>query len=385
MRFRTLCFVVCIGMSGLSKAQDPRLSQVWTTPVHVNPALSGRFDGMGRFGSLFSFQKSNPVPSKDSSVNVPHQNFYIDFKFGKYRHIGDEEQYALNKLKGSAKPAVEAKDETGLKRMNLGFWSAALNYYRYGDNSNPLKAEFVSATLARHFYAKRNKYFGFGVQAAYARGDLDENRGLGYIREISGNGFRYIKGVQGNRVNTNDYLDFNVGGYYGMATEPVSFELGFAMYHLFYPKNAIVDKDDESKLRHRVSAHSLLRLKMNDNWGMVQRNIYWQEGLYLRSRVYNGDSSQITCFYSGAEFYKTNPKSVYNLNFGLYTRSFQTIMPFVNINLGRVANLRYSYEFPFNSRRFPGVNSKRSEIVLLLTYKRYTPPGIRFSRKVNYW
>jgi len=384
MSIRTLCTILLIlGFKGLS-AQNPRLSQVWTTPMNVNPALSGRFDGMAKLGTLYSWQKSNPISGNDSTVKMSHQNIYFDFKFGKYRHIGDEEQYAIRKDSANIKPRVEAKDETGLERKNLGYWSAGVNYYHYGDNSNPFKADFFSATIARHFYIKHNRYYGFGLQASYAHANLDSSTNLNYDSEISGGAFHYNLG-QSQVPSTKGYLDFGLGGYYGMATEPVSFELGFAMYHLFYPKISLDPTDNDFKLRHRVTAHSLLRLKLDDKWGFIQRNIYWEEGLYLRSRVFNGDNTHIVAFYSGVELYKTHPRSNYNLNFGLYTRSFKTVMPFVNINLGRMANLRYSYEFPFNSRIYAANNAKRSELVLLLTYKRYTPPGLRFSRKVNYW
>jgi hypothetical protein len=387
MQKKLLITLITLQLSVFSFAQNARLSQVWTTPMHVNPALSGRFDGQGRAGFLYSWQKCLAGYDQDSVVKIPHQNYYIDFKFGKYRHIGDEEQYAIKKDSMRKKAPVEAKDETGLARKNIGYWSAALNYYNYGDNTNPLKADFISATIARHFYAKRNRYFGFGLQMAYAMGDLDETRGTAYDKEVSGGGFRYPHqniAQTGLWKNTNEYLDFNLGAYYGMATEPVSFELGFAMYHLFYPKNSIIEPDAETELRHRVTAHSLLRLKLSDDWGFVQRNIYWGEGLYLISRTYS-DSLNIVAFYSGVEFYKTNPRTNYNFNFGLYTRSFKTIMPFVNLNLGRVVNLRYSYEFPVNAAEYTANNAKRSEIVLLLTYKRYTPPGTRFAKKVNYW
>lgn len=388
MQHRYLIVLLILLVSDISFAQNARLSQVWLTPMHVNPSLSGRFDGQGRASYLHSWQKCVAGYDPDSVVKIPHQNFYVDFKFGKYRHVGDEEQYAIRKDSNARKAAVEAKDETGLEKKNIGYWSAALNYYHYGDNTNPLKADFFSATLARHFYAKRNKYFGFGIQAAYAMGDLDETRGTAYDKEVSGGGFRYPYRLDqpqsGTEKNTANYLDFNIGAYYGMATEAVSFELGFAMYHLFYPKNNIVGEDRETELRHRATAHSLLRLKLSENWGFIQRNIFWEEGLYLISRNY-GDSTHIVAFYSGVELYKTNPRTNYNFNFGLYTRSFKTIMPFVNLNLGRVVNLRYSYEFPINAAEYTANSAKRSEVALILTYKRNTPPGMRFSRKVNYW
>jgi hypothetical protein len=399
--------VLFLAASSLSiTAQDARLSQVWTTPMHVNPSLSGRFDGQGRFAFLNSSQTAGYFVSKTdltrtSTARINHMNFYMDYKFGKYRHVGDEERYAVGKDSLKRRKNDEAKDETGLKRTNKGYWSAALNYYTYGGGTSPLEASFLSATLARHFYSGRNKYFGFGVQGVYASAKLDETGFTSgdkimsvYQREISGNGFKYLVNEGStrydslklsNKKGTGSYFDFNAGAYYGMATEAVSFELGGAMYHFFYPGIEIIEDNDGPELRHRVTAHSLLRLKLNNQWGFVQRNIYWQEGMYLRSRVKNGDGTEIKVMYMGVELYKMDPKSNKNINFGFYTRSFQTAMPFININVGRVLNLRYSYEMKLNSDKFQAYTANRSEVVMMLTYKRYTPPGTRFSRKVNYW
>jgi hypothetical protein len=156
------------------------------------------------------------------------------------------------------------------------------------------------------------------------------------------------------------------------------------MYHLFYPEIDIYDKDDESQLRHRVTAFSVLRIKLNQKWGLIQKNIYWQEGLYYRSRSFR-DSLNIVSFWTGVEFIRTQPKTPYNFNFGLYTRSFRTVMPYVNINLGKMVNVRYSYEFPLNSSKFTAYTAKRHEAALIFYYQRNTAPGVRFYKKTNFW
>jgi hypothetical protein len=218
-----------------------------------------------------------------------------------------------------------------------------------------LAASFYALSVARHFYAGRNKYFGIGAQVTYAEGDLDVNRvdkSNPYNQEISTGSFRY---PQLNRdhiqTSTKSYFDYNIGAYYGMVSDAVGFEMGGAMFHLAYPKNDIYDLDDETKLRHRITAYSALRIRLGAKWGMVQKNIYWQEGLYYRSHTQR-DSLAIVAFWCGADFIKTNPKSDINLNFGFYTRSFRTLMPCLNLNLGKFANIRYSYEFPLNSSKY---------------------------------
>lgn len=379
MRSQKFLIIALSLICGNIYAQNARFSQVGSAPIQMNPSLTGRFDGKVRLGVLYSAQETN-------KAQMEHQNISLDAKFGKYKSSGDDDVLKSVDLPGNAKKIKEGKDEVFKKSRVFGYWGTGMNYYHYGDSKSPLSATFFSASVARHFYNKSNKIFGFGIQAAYAESKLDETKGTAYDREISGDGFRYpfLTGPSG-RVGTNNYMDFNVGGYYGMVTDAVMFELGGAMHHLFYPRNDPRNVDQESQLRHRITAHSLLRLRLNPKWGIVQKNIYWQEGLYYRSRVLNGDSAEIVAFWSGLEFYKVNPLKKINANFGFFTRSFKTMMPYLNVNLGKMANLRYSYELPFNSKKFTAYTAKRNEVALILTYKRYTGPGTRFYKKLNFW
>jgi len=383
MKNQKLLIVLAMFISSLTFGQNARFSQIWSAPIQFNPSLTGRFDGKYRLSALYSNQSADfPV---EATLN--HQNVSFDAKFGKYKASGDEAPET--KAVSIANPSA-GKDEIYSKNRMHGYWGAGLNYYHYGYKTSPFDATFISASLARHFYNKSNKYFGFGIQGTYASGKLDETKGTAYDMEISGGGFRYPTpstpngATIGTRKSTKTYVDFNGGAYYGMNTEAVMFELGGAMHHLFYPLNDAMGSDSESKLRHRITAHSILRLKLNPKWGIVQRNMYWQEGLYYRSKSFN-DSLQIVSFWTGLEFYKIDPSKKINLNFGFYTRSFRTLMPYLNLNVTNFANIRYSYEQPINSKKFYAYNAKRSELALIFTYKRYTSPGTRFYRKTNFW
>ncbi|MBS1741827.1 MAG: type IX secretion system membrane protein PorP/SprF [Bacteroidetes bacterium] len=394
MKILKLLVVISLLSSELVSAQNSRFSQIGTAQMLLNPSLTGRFDGKIRLTGLYSAQSAKNVYGTGSSAvtekaKMNYLNVALDFKLGKFRSFGDEQTTSSSdKASASGKAKREAKDEVGKARKVTGYWGVGLNYQHVGQKDAPLAASFFSVSLARHFYSHRNKYFGIGIQGTYAKGDLDINRGDGsnpYNQEISTGSFRY---PQKNRTDIitsqKSYLDYNIGAYYGMVTEAVGFELGGAMYHLFYPHNDIYDKDDETKLRHRVTAFSVLRIKLNPKWGLIQKNIYWQEGLYYRSRNFR-DSLNIVSFWSGVELIKTQPRTDYNLNFGLYTRSFRTVMPYLNINLGKMVNIRYSYEFPLNSSKYTAYTAKRHEAALVLYYGRNTAPGVRFYRKTNFW
>lgn len=378
MRISKLLLVIFLSTSLITNAQNARFSQLGTPTQMFNPSLTGRFDGQARVGALYSYQDS-----RLGTMN--HFNGFLEYKFGRYRTSGDENYSYVARGADGKKVIAEAKDKINDELRPAGYWAVGLNYYQYGESNAPLSAKFISASFARHFYPRRNKYWGLGAQVTYAMGEVDETKGNQYDREITGDGFAYPLTPITNRTGEKNYVDANVGGYYGMVTEPVAFEIGGAMYHMFYPQADIFDLDDEKKLRHRVTAHSMLRLKFNDRWGIVQKNYYWQEGLYLRSRAFNKDSLHITDFWAGVEFYKTNPLKNTNLNFGLYTRSFRTIMPYLNFYLGKSVNLRATYEQPLNFKKYTAYTAKRAEIAMIFSVKRNTNPGTEFYRKVNFW
>jgi hypothetical protein len=371
--------------SELTLAQNARFSQIWSTPAHFNPALTGRFDGKLKVASTYSWQRAD-------SGNINHSNVSIDIKLGKYKSSGDEAtgQTKISKKQAQNIAGKEAKDQVFDLKTKAGYWAAGLNYYRYGNTNCPIDAKFLALSVARHFYSRSNRMYGIGAQVAYANGNLDENRGTSLEKEISGGGFRYpVSSKDRNNISnpiksSMSYLDFNVGAYYAMNSELVMFEIGASMHHLTAPVIDITKTDAESRLRRRITAHANFRLKMNEKWGAVMRNMYWKEGLYYRSRSYK-DSLEIVSFWSGLELYKVNPAKKYNINYGLYTRSFKTFMPYLNINFDNWGNLRYTHEQPFNSKQFRAYNAVRDEISFIYTLGRNTSPGTRFYKKMQYW
>lgn len=381
-------------------AQNARFSQIGTATMQFNPALTGRFDGKIKAVNLYSWQKSN-------EDNMSHQYFSLETKLGAYRNSGDDERLRFRPDTGKTQeksPEKETKDKIyEIKPTAGGYWGLGLSYYRYGHQKSPYRANFFAATLARHFYNRSNKMFGVGAQAVYAQASFDKPAGKSpefygsYDPEVSGGGFAYLAdnnffknySTLSSFNYTKSYLDFNVGAYYAMVTDAVMFELGGAMAHLFYPQNEITDSDAETKLRHRVSAHSLIRVKYNNKRGLVQKNMYWQEGLFLRSSTLNPSKpldTLISSFWAGAELYKINPKEdAINVNYGFYMRNFRTFMPYFNIDFFNKGNVRISYEHPINPPKFKAYTVKRTEIALILSIDRNTSPGTRFFKKVNFW
>ena len=311
-------------------AQDARLSQIWSMPTMMNPSFSGKFDGSYRLGAGNSSQKS-----KLGAVN--HQFGFVDSRF-----------------EGRA---------TGFDR----YFGLGVSYYQYGNGATPINARFVALTGAHHFNLSKDGVhsMGVGTQLAFASASASEKNGL-YDKEINGGGFRWNDfNPNGTRSNVSNYIDWNSGLYYRYKGQDLNIELGAAGYHYLHPKNSLITYDAEHRLRGRIVFHSKIDININTTKILTFQNIFWTEGLYWVSRSI--DKYNLVSNWGGLELSKAVPSDKIYINYGMYTRSFKTIMPYASFISRNGFNLRASYELPFNATRFDAYTAKRFEITLHYT------------------
>jgi type IX secretion system PorP/SprF family membrane protein len=322
-------------------AQDARLSQPWSNPTMMNPAMSGNFDGLLKLGLGSSWQSNG-------SNKVAHQYAFVDKRI-------DLPEYSPNKFIG-----------------------LSINAYQYGKdliggtpNNSPIHASFISFTGAYHFnlFMDETHSMGVGAQAVLANGNLDERKGA-YDKEISGSGFEWTQlDKMGTTVREGaSYADVNAGAYYRYRGNGMKAEIGTAVYHFLNPDNAI--KTNTGGGQHsRAVFHAKLEVDLNKTHSLTLRYINWEEGLYWRS--YEFSASNIHTSWTGAELANTASNRKLLVSGGLYTRSFRTIMPLVNININRAINISTSYEMPLSPARYGSYTAKRFEISL--HFKRFDP------------
>ena len=222
---------------------------------------------------------------------------------------------------------------------------------------------------------------GIGVQTVYAKGNLDESRGI-YDKEIGGGGWRFtdLAAPPSDRKVYMDYFDWNAGGYYRLESNGLNLEAGLSIYHIFHPQIAMLPPfDPETRLRARAVVFINLDTRIGDKSILMLRNIYWQQGLYWHSTSI--DAYNITANWLGFELQRAAPKKYVYFNYGLYSRSFKTIMPYLNVCLGNKFSIRGSYEFPIVLNiANPLYSAKRAELslqwVLNKNRKPWTPGQI---------
>lgn len=185
-------------------AQDPNFSQFFASPLTLNPALTGKFDGLVRVAGNYR----NQWPT----INNAFRTGTVSADFG----------ILANR--------IPEFDQFGVGVMGM--------YDVNGDGV--MKNSFISASTAYHKNIDQNGYhqIGVGFSGSYAQRRLDVSK-LDFQDELTSLGFTgntaEIFGSTGF-LNIN-YADVNAGVIYNGATNDYNnFYIGASVYHINRPK-----------------------------------------------------------------------------------------------------------------------------------------------------
>ena len=204
------------------KAQDPHFSQFFASPLTLNPAFTGKFDGLWRLAANHRDQWPS-IPKAYVTTSAS-----IDFPILKSR--------------------VPESDVFGVGLSGVSDASA----------NNILKLNYGSVSMSYHKALDEDGYntIGAGFQATYSSLVLDVNK-LTFADELTQNGF--VPGTSSDRNfangNNQSYLDMNAGLLFSGSTNGQNnFYVGASMYHINRPKVSF--KDDTWALTGRITAHA---------------------------------------------------------------------------------------------------------------------------------
>ncbi len=201
-----LTLTICVGMMRVVAAQDPNFSQFFASPLTLNPALTGKFDGVYRIAGNYRNQWptiNNAFVTKTAS---------IDF--------------------GILKNRLPDIDQLGVGI--IGYTDRA------GDGV--LVTNAAGLSLAYHKGLDENGYhqIGAGFQGTYVNKRLDVTKVV-FEDELTPLGF--VPGTTGeiftNKQINVSFVDINAGILYNGTTNGYNnFYIGASMYHINRPKES---------------------------------------------------------------------------------------------------------------------------------------------------
>ncbi len=202
--------IVCVVLASAINAQDPNFSQFFASPLTLNPALTGKFDG--------SFRVAGNYRNQWPTINNAFVTKTASFDFGILKNkLADVDQLGVGIL------ALTDQAGDGVMVTN----SAGLS-------------------LAYHKGLDENGYhqIGAGFQGTYVNKRLDINK-VDFEDELTPLGFTGVTNevFSNQQINVN-YVDINAGFLYNGSTNGYNnFYVGASMYHINRPKESFLGAD----------------------------------------------------------------------------------------------------------------------------------------------
>lgn len=291
--FQLIAFV----LFGLNvQAQDPHFSQFFASPLTLNPAFTGKFEGIWRLAANRRDQwRSIPNAYVTTSASV-------DFPIMKNK-IPEGDVFGVG-ISGLT-------DASANGALKLNYGSVSLSYHKALDESG-------------------YNTIGAGFQGTYSNLLLD-TRQLFFEDELTQNGF--VQGTSndylGNTALTNgnnarNYFDMNAGILYsGSSNGENNYYFGISMYHINRPK---------------------LSFKQNNNWYLTNRATIHGGGSFPISDVVGINVSFIQQFQNKASETVLGGTLSFNANgddekptnvyVGSWMRVNDAIIPYLGLEIG---------------------------------------------------
>lgn len=328
----TLSVTVMLAFSVV--AQDPNFSQFFASPLTLNPALTGKFDGDFRVAGNYR----NQWPAFNNAYTT--STLSLDF--------------------GILKNSIPETDQFGIGIMAFTDKSG---------NQGALQNNYAAVSVAYHKGLDENGYhqLGVGFQGVYSSKRLDVLK-LTFEDQLTPFGFTGSTGetFSGNQVNV-AYFDMNAGIFYNGTTDGYNnIYLGASMYHINKPKESFQGK--EYFLGSRVTFQGGGRIPVG-----VNNSIHFAANHSMQQKATN-------TMIGGAYALNLNgdEESPTNVYMGSWYRLGDAIIPYVGLEFNSF-RIGATYDVNISDLR-PGSQSRGGTEISIIYTKKASDP----SRKIMY-
>ena len=243
------------------QAQDPHFSQFFASPLTLNPAFTGKFDGVWRIAAN-NKEQFNLGDKLGSAFST--SSFSIDFPIMKNK-IPEGDIFGIG-ISG-------VNDGSGTVPPN----DPTLNY-SVSSSKYILNLNYGSLSLSYHKALDESGYnsLGIGFQSTYSSMILntgllhfeDELIGSGWSPAGSSRDYSLVPGLISNAKNKRNYFDLNAGLLYsGSSDGENNYYFGVSLYHINRPK--LTYKQNNSwYLTNRATIHGGGSFSISDAVGV---------------------------------------------------------------------------------------------------------------------
>lgn len=273
MRKFFLAILWCSCLQTVS-AQDPNFSQFFVSPLTLNPALTGKFNGDFRVAG--NYRDQWPEISKAYVTSTISADMGI--------------------LRG--------------RLSELDTWGVGIMAMTDKTANGVLSSNYIALSTAYHKGIDENglHQIGIGFQGVYVNKRLDGTK-LNFLDELDANGgFTGVseEPIDDQQINV-DHFDFNIGALYNGSTDGYNnFYLGVSAYHINRPKESFTG-NIFYQLNPRVTVNAGGAIPIGDRTKTVYLSTLYSNQAGANNIVAggaigllaNGDEDNPTTFYAG--------------------------------------------------------------------------------------
>lgn len=323
---KTVLLILTVSLLQSAMAQDPNFSQFFVSPLTLNPALTGKFNGNLRIAG--NYRDQWPSISKAFITST----LSLDFPLLRSK-IAESDTWGLGIL------AMTDKTANGILSTNM-----------------------ISVTTSYHKALDEDglQTIGVGFQGTYTNKKLDGTK-LNFLDELDQYGGWTNPSSEpiDNRTLNVNYFDLSVGGLYNGSTDGYNnFYLGVAGYHLNRPRESFTG-DIFYTLSPRITVHGGGSILLADP----------SRTLYL-SALFSRQAGASNVMIGGAGGFllngdEDNPTTVYGGLWGRFNNVTDAVIPYIGLEFG---NFRFGASYDVNISSLKTASQSRGGIEISLIY-----------------
>lgn len=330
MKRLILSLVVCAALVSVSRAQDPNFSQFFASPLTLNPALTGKFDGLYRVAGNYR----NQWPAFNNAFTTGTLSF--DMSIMRDR-LPDIDRFGVG-LMGFT-------DRSGNGILVNNYASVAVSYHKGLDEDGYHQV-------------------GAGFQTSFVNKRLDITKVV-FEDQLTPLGFTGVTSevFSNDQVNVK-YFDVNAGIFYNGSTNGYNnFYLGASMYHINRPKETF--QGGQYYLAGRITLQAGGRIPVGPyNYLHIAANHSMQAK--ATNTVVGG------AYALNVNADEENPVNVY---FGSWYRFNDAVIPYLGLEFGDF-HIGATYDINTSSLK-PGTNTRGGAEISLIYIRKPEDPSLK--------
>lgn len=331
MKMRSTVLLACfITAFTTAKAQDPNFSQFFASPLTLNPALTGKFEGVLRVAGNYR----NQWPS----INNAYTTYTASVDAGILKkHIPEFDQFGVGVLGFS--------DKSG---------------------NGVLQNNSIALSTAYHKSLDENGYsqLGLGFQGSFVTKNLDVTK-VKFLDQLRADGFTGLTSEIFDQSSLNlSYFDLNVGLLYnGTTNGNNNYYVGASMYHITRPKESF--NGGTYILDPRLTLQAGGRLPVGEF-----NSVHF-------SAIHSRQANAVNTVIGGAYMLNVNqdPQNPTNLYFGSWFRMGDAVIPYIGLEFGSF-HIGATYDVNTSSLK-PGSNMRGGAEFSLIYIKKPVDPSAK--------